>query len=172
MMSKRAIKNYKKLRQQSPRTLPSNMATIETLSTTLGTASVFKEPEKVEKVHTTPKGTRGGRCNVTACQRENSAIFLNLGMTYGSNGQSHGCWYCIDCAKDIHEANLQYRERDGFTLFPAFDQMISRYKELWKARKNVNDPELYADINQNPWGSCSHSARDAFLEAQANGQAA
>lgn len=42
------------------------------------------------------KGDLGGRCNVNACQRENSAYFYNRVMHK---------YYCFHCSKDIADAN-------------------------------------------------------------------
>lgn len=111
-----------------------------------------------------PKGMPGGRCNVTACQRENSAIFLNLGQIGGKHPDTGGCYYCVDCARDIHNANKRWSEQDKMTLFPMFDEMMARYSENFHNDKDPDDFENYRDINQNPWGSCHHFDRDKYLE--------
>lgn len=106
------------------------------------------EPEAV------PKGTKGGSCNVTACQRHNSAIFLNVGMK---------AYYCFRCAADIHNANERHAEKDGFTLFPAYDKMVERMRSLVREGHGfdaIDDYSNYEDIDQNPWGSCYHFDRD------------
>lgn len=106
------------------------------------------------------KGLKGGRCNVTACQRP-GAVFLNVGMSRRSD-RSDSCWYCIDCARDINMFNVN--STDPFTLFPAFDEVYARYKNLFNEGKDPEDISNYEDINQDPWGSCHHSVRDEMLE--------
>ena len=118
-----------------------------------------------------PKGMPGGRCNVTACQKPDSAVFLNVGMIGGRHPDTGGCYYCFSCATNIREANLKYEDIDKMTLFPAFEEMRARWKEIYKARdgRKVGDIANYADINQNPWGSCMHSARDKYLKELEDG---
>lgn len=48
------------------------------------------------KEATPGKGKHGQNCNVTACQRPNSAWWWN---------SSTRAWYCCDCAYDIQKAN-------------------------------------------------------------------
>lgn len=49
------------------------------------------------------KGDFGKRCNVNACQLENTAFFFNKVMRK---------WYCWHCARDIYKANQRYGEAD------------------------------------------------------------
>lgn len=108
-----------------------------------------------------PKGQRGGRCNVTACQRP-GAVFQNVGMI-----STEGSWYCRSCATDIHMVNTRDVENGcGFTLFPEFQRVLERYKETRLAGKDPEDIDNYSDIDQNPWGSCYHFDRDKYLEKQ------
>lgn len=55
---------------------------------------------------TEPKGTFKGRCNVTACQRPNSAYYFNRVM------RAHYCW---SCAREI-ERWAKYDGQPG--IFP------------------------------------------------------
>jgi hypothetical protein len=89
-------------------------------------------------------------------------------MIGGKHPDTGGCYYCIDCATDIHNANKMYSEKDGMTLFPEYDAMMARYREIWRARdgRDTDDISNYADINQNPWGSCHHWDRDKFIANQ------
>ena len=115
-----------------------------------------------------PKGMPGGRCNVTSCQAPNSAICLNVGQIGGKHPDTGGCYYCIDCAQNIDEANQQYAEQDQMTMFPTLAEVNKRYREIWKARdgRKCDDFENYKDIDQNPWGSCYHRDRDKYLLEQ------
>lgn len=54
--------------------------------------------------HNLLKGRQGGCCNVTQCQKPDSAVHYNNG--------THA-WYCRSCALDIHSAN----RFDDFVLF-------------------------------------------------------
>lgn len=170
-LSKRAEKNLI-ARRELQRKLKAQL-TDSTPSVSFDLEAVPLEPKRE------PKGIPGGRCNVTACQREDSAIFLNLGQIGGKHPDTGGCYYCVDCARKIHEANERYSEQDGMTLFPMFKEMMTRYRELWKQededgnrgsfsdrRSRADDFANYKDINQNPWGSCHHWDRDKYLAEQ------
>lgn len=128
-MTKRAIRNWKKRRS----------------------ARYYKKGCEPEVISTAPlKGTRGGNCNITACQSP-GAIYMNVG---------HGnAFYCRPCAYDINKYN---QGSDGFTLFPAFEEMEARRLELIREGEDVTDVENYADIEQDPWGSCYHFDRDKY----------
>lgn len=54
--------------------------------------------------NTIGKGKEGLNCNVTACQRPNSARHFNTVME---------AWYCRRCAEDIQ----YWSRKDGMSLF-------------------------------------------------------
>lgn len=154
-MSKRALKKFLLRRAvskvQSLETVPSR--------------SPSRSTDSVKTVE--PKGMPGGRCNVTACQKPNSAICLNVGQIGGKHPDTGGCYYCIECAYKIHKSNERYSKTDRMTMFPALDLVNKRYREIFRARdgRKVNDFENYRDIDQNPWGSCHHRDRDKYLSS-------
>lgn len=150
-VTKRTLRNLKKARQ--------NKLEIQTLRPEFrGVKNSITMDMEVDL--TDLKGFKGGRCNVKACQRP-GAVFLNVGMSRCSD-RSDSCWYCVDCASDINMCNTKSDE--GFTLFPAFDEVLARYKQLFKEGRDPEDISNYEDINQDPWGSCHHFARDTVLE--------
>lgn len=55
--------------------------------------------------HTPGKGKQGLNCNVTACQKPNSAHYYNTVMR---------AWYCRDCAERIEYA----ANRGGNSFYP------------------------------------------------------
>lgn len=55
------------------------------------------------------KGEFGGKCNITACQRDHSAFFWNYGTL---------AYYCVDCALDIY----RHEKRDIFN-FKVIDEI-------------------------------------------------
>ncbi|CAL9974362.1 hypothetical protein VPHD69_0179 [Vibrio phage D69] len=159
-MSKRANRNFKK-RQASQKAVRADFLGIESKALSFDLEACDLATEWDQEV-TEPKGQRGGRCNVTACQRP-GAVFQNVGMI--STG---GSWYCRSCATDINMVNNRDVENGaGYTLFPAFDEVLARYKEVLRSTgKDPHDIENYADIEQNPWGNCYHFSRDKWLDAQ------
>ena len=52
------------------------------------------------------KGNQNGSCNVTACQKPNSAEFYNNVMHK---------WYCYDCACEIE----YFARKDNMSFYPA-----------------------------------------------------
>lgn len=150
--SKRALKKFK-VRQKANQPAAAGISTIT----------------EVE-----PKGMPGGRCNITACQKENSAVFLNLGMIGGRDISKGGCYYCYSCVKSIHEANCRFSKIDGMTLFPTLQLMEGIREELLKDRTvsmatrlyQADNFDNYRHIDQNPWGSCYHSDRDDYIKSK------
>lgn len=121
--------------------------------------SKFKTYEELCKERE-PKGMPGGRCNVTACQRPSSAIFLNVGQIGAKHPDTGGCYYCVDCATNIHRANEYHSEKDGMTMFPTYTEMMQRYRKTFRAGGDEDNFTNYSDIDQNPRGSCHHFDRD------------
>lgn len=52
------------------------------------------------------KGTRGGNCNITSCQKPNSAFWFN---------HSTRKYYCESCAKRLN--NDEFNKRDAMRMF-------------------------------------------------------
>ena len=163
--NKRSAKNFKKRLDAQQAIRNTYLKSIVVLSPR--DIRDLEKTERLEKVVVArePKGMPGGRCNVTACQREDSAIFLNVGQIGGKHPDTGGCYYCVNCARNIHKANERYSDHDQMTLFPMYEEMMDRYHEIWDTHDGlrVNDIANYADINQNPWGSCHHFDRDKYL---------
>lgn len=69
-----------------------------------------KAREVISKIDDTPKGRFNGRCNVTACQRPGSKIFMEVENAY----------YCVSCARKMIEWDevLVARGEQSWRRFP------------------------------------------------------
>lgn len=63
-----------------------------------------KRAAKHNNVVVAEKGTKGGKCNVTACQRQGAHFFNKSTMKY----------YCEDCAREI---NWEGGRKDTMELY-------------------------------------------------------
>ena len=73
---------------------------------------------------TMSKGTEGGACNVTRCQRPNSAIWYNHGSY---------AWYCESCRHEIEfdpvnkrDWDLNWEPRKGHPQFETREMINAR----------------------------------------------
>lgn len=87
--------------------LTQSFRSVEDLRTAKAVSDGYSEHYTRDRGYTGPerkdKGEAGGSCNVTACQRPNSAFY------YNHSTQRH---YCVSCARKINDAN----RRDSYVI--------------------------------------------------------
>lgn len=65
------------------------------------------------KPNTPGKGLEGQNCNVTQCQKPDSAHHFNNVMK---------AWYCLECAQEIQ----YFANKDGFSFYDGIEGKLKR----------------------------------------------
>jgi hypothetical protein len=94
------------------------------------------------KAITPGKGLQGQNCNVTACQKPDSALYYNKAMR---------AWYCKECATDIQ----YWASKDNMVLFDALvnpdpEEAAKESAELERKSKELFD-RILNSIDFEPW---------------------